>query len=77
MAAARRCAAAIEPFASGVYVNVLSDEEGETGVRRAYSPDKLARLVALKDRYDPENLFHLNHNIRPTPSTPSRSRSRG
>jgi FAD/FMN-containing dehydrogenase len=66
MAAARRCAAAIEPFASGVYVNVLSDEEGETGVRRAYPPEKLARLVALKDRYDPGNVFHLNHNIRPS-----------
>ncbi|HEY8546807.1 MAG TPA: FAD-binding oxidoreductase [Acidimicrobiales bacterium] len=66
MAAARRCAAAIEPFASGVYVNVLSDEEGETGVRRAYPPAKLARLVALKDRYDPDNVFHLNHNIRPS-----------
>ena len=66
MAAARRCAAAIEPFASGVYVNVLSDEEGDTGVRRAYPPEKLARLVALKDRYDPDNVFHLNHNIRPS-----------
>lgn len=70
MAAARRCAAAMEPFASGVYVNVLSDEEGDTGVRRAYPPGKLARLVALKDRYDPDNVFHLNHNIRPS-ATPS------
>jgi FAD/FMN-containing dehydrogenase len=70
MGAARRCAAAVEPFASGVYVNVLSDEEGESGVRRAYPPHKLARLVALKDRYDPDNVFHLNHNIRPS-SSPS------
>jgi hypothetical protein len=65
MAAARRCAAAIEPFASGVYVNVLSDD-GEQGVQRAYSAAKLERLVALKDRYDPDNVFHLNHNIRPS-----------
>jgi FAD/FMN-containing dehydrogenase len=65
MAAARRYGAAVEPFASGVYVNDLTDE-GEAGIRRAYSPDKLARLTALKDRYDPGNLFHLNHNIRPT-----------
>jgi FAD/FMN-containing dehydrogenase len=65
MANARRCAAAIEPYASGVYVNVLADE-GEQGVRRAYPPEKLARLVALKDRYDPDNVFHLNHNIRPS-----------
>jgi len=64
MAAARRYGAALEPFAAGVYVNVLSDE-GEAGVRRAYPPGKLATLVALKRRYDPENVFHLNQNIRP------------
>jgi FAD/FMN-containing dehydrogenase len=62
--AARRYGAALEPFASGVYVNVLGDE-GEAGVRRAYPADKLARLAALKRRYDPDNLFHLNQNIRP------------
>ena len=64
MSAARHWAAAIEPFASGVYVNDLADE-GEAGVRRAYSPHKLARLATLKRRYDPDNRFHLNHNIRP------------
>ncbi len=65
MAAARHAAAALEPFASGVYVNALSDE-GSEGVRRAYPAAKLARLTALKDRYDPENVFHLNQNIRPS-----------
>src|SRR5829696_300938 len=65
MAAARRYGAAVEPFASGVYVNDLTDE-GQAGIRRAYGADTLARLTALKDRYDPGNLFHLNHNIRPT-----------
>lgn len=65
MAAARRSAAALEPFASGVYVNVLADE-GAEGVRRAYSPDKLARLTAIKDMYDPHNIFHLNQNIPPS-----------
>jgi FAD/FMN-containing dehydrogenase len=64
MAAARRYGAAVEPFASGVYVNDLTDE-GQAGIRRAYGADKLARLAALKDRYDPGNVFHLNHNIRP------------
>jgi FAD/FMN-containing dehydrogenase len=67
IAGARRYGAALEPFATGVYVNVLSDE-GEAGVRRAYPPNKLARLAALKRRYDPDNVFHLNQNIRPDAS---------
>jgi hypothetical protein len=72
MAVARRCAAALEPYASGVYVNALSDE-GAEGVRRAYPADKLAGLTALKDAYDPDNVFHLNQNIRPTGSDRLRS----
>jgi FAD/FMN-containing dehydrogenase len=63
---ARASAAGVAPFASGVYVNVLTDE-GAAGVRAAYPPEKLARLTALKDRWDPDNLFHLNQNIPPTP----------
>jgi hypothetical protein len=65
ISAARRYGAAVEPFASGVYVNDLADE-GQAGIRRAYGADTLARLAALKDGYDPGNVFHLNHNIRPT-----------
>ena len=65
MMAARRYGGAVEPFASGVYVNDLTDE-GQAGIRRAYGAATLARLAALKDRYDPGNVFHLNHNIRPT-----------
>jgi hypothetical protein len=65
MAAARRCAGSLERFASGAYVNVLSDE-GSGGIARAYPPGKLARLTALKDAYDPGNVFHLNHNIAPS-----------
>jgi FAD/FMN-containing dehydrogenase len=65
MEAARRFGAVMEPFASGVYVNVLGDE-GEGGVRRAYPPEKLARLAALKRHYDRDNIFHLNQNIRPS-----------
>jgi FAD/FMN-containing dehydrogenase len=61
----RREAARLDPFAEGAYVNALSDE-GASGVRRAYSEDNLVRLSALKDAYDPENVFHLNHNIVPT-----------
>jgi FAD/FMN-containing dehydrogenase len=65
MATSRRRAAAVDPFASGVYVNVLSDD-GASGVRRAYPADKLARLTTLKDAYDPDNVFHLNPNVQPS-----------
>ncbi|MGS0684952.1 FAD-binding oxidoreductase [Nakamurella sp. GG22] len=62
---ARTYAATLEPFASGVYVNVLGNE-GTAGVRRAYSAEKLTRLTAVKDIYDPHNVFHLNQNIPPS-----------
>jgi FAD/FMN-containing dehydrogenase len=65
MGVARREAAKLDPFAVGAYVNTLSDE-GASGVRRAYSDSKRARLTAVKDAYDPDNVFRLNHNIVPT-----------
>ena len=65
MATARREAAKLDPYAVGAYVNALSDEGGP-GVLRAYSQAQRARLTAVKDAYDPENVFHLNHNIVPT-----------
>ena len=71
MARARRSAAALAPFASGAYVNALSDD-GADGVRRAYPPAELARLTALKDAVDPDNVFHLNHNIAPSHAGPAR-----
>ena len=58
---------AVEPFATGaVYVNHLDAEEGAR-IRAAYSnSSSYGRLVALKNKYDPTNLFRLNQNIRPT-----------
>jgi FAD/FMN-containing dehydrogenase len=64
MAAARAWGAVMEPFANGMYVNTITDE-GQAGVRRAYPPEKFARLAQLKRRVDPDNLFHLNQNIAP------------
>ena len=48
-----------------VYVNYLGNEGAER-VREAYGPAKYERLVELKDRYDPANLFRLNQNIPPS-----------
>jgi FAD/FMN-containing dehydrogenase len=57
---------AVEPFASGeAYVNHLDAEEGASRIREAYRHG-YDRLVALKNTYDPTNLFRLNQNIRPT-----------
>jgi FAD/FMN-containing dehydrogenase len=56
--------AALEPYtAPRVYVNYLADDEGAR-VADAYGPN-LDRLVEIKRRVDPDNLFRLNHNIDP------------
>jgi len=57
----------LEPaLTGGAYVNFLS-AEGRDRVRAAYG-EKYDRLVALKDQYDPTNLFRLNQNIVPSAS---------
>ncbi|HEU4324165.1 MAG TPA: FAD-binding oxidoreductase [Roseiflexaceae bacterium] len=55
----------LRPHSTGVYVNELGDE-GEERLRAAYHPASFARLAALKQRYDPDNLFRPSQNIRPT-----------
>jgi FAD/FMN-containing dehydrogenase len=62
--AARAFAAAMRPFSTGAaYLNFTHEADR---VRDAYGDGKYARLVALKDTYDPANLFRLNQNIRPS-----------
>jgi FAD/FMN-containing dehydrogenase len=64
---ARDLVASMEPFGTGVaYVNFLGDAEGTDRLRTAYGADTYERLVAAKDRWDPENVFHLNQNIPPS-----------
>jgi FAD/FMN-containing dehydrogenase len=55
--AARTYAAGLEPYTSGSYVNTIADDD-PAAVHRAYSPDKLARLLQVKNNYDPENVFN-------------------
>jgi FAD/FMN-containing dehydrogenase len=57
--------AAVAPSCTGVYVNELGDE-GAARVREAYPPATYARLAALKDVWDPTNVFDLNQNVPPT-----------
>jgi len=48
------------------YVNFFNADEGREQVRAAYAADALARLGELKTRFDPGNLFSMNHPVRPT-----------
>src|SRR5438552_3892984 len=59
-------AAPLQPhLGSGAYANYLVNEPRER-VRQAYGAETYDRLVALKDRFDPTNVFRLNQNIEPT-----------
>ncbi|HEX4883444.1 MAG TPA: FAD-binding oxidoreductase [Casimicrobiaceae bacterium] len=63
----RRLFEAAAPYATGeVYVNFLTEDEADR-VPNAFGPN-LQRLAQVKAAYDPQNLFHVNHNVRPVPS---------
>ena len=56
---------ALEPHhLDSVYVNFLMDE-GDSRIRQAYGSARYERLASLKEKYDPDNLFRLNQNVRP------------
>jgi FAD/FMN-containing dehydrogenase len=64
----KRFSEAVRPHAVvGQYVNFLGadDDDAHRKALAAYGADKLARLATVKRRYDPDNLFHINHNITP------------
>ena len=61
----RELGAAMRPFTTGrVYVNFIGDE-GRDRVVASFGAEGYARLQALKDRYDPHNLFASNQNVKP------------
>ena len=62
---ARDFSMAMQPYSAGVYVNFLSNE-GDERIKAAYGAAKYERLVRLKNKYDPTNLFRMNQNIKPT-----------
>ena len=58
---------AVHPFdLAGAYPNFMMDDEGEARVKAAFG-DNYDRLAVVKKKYDPANLFRVNHNIRPAP----------
>lgn len=64
IAAGRSLGEALKPFGTGAsYLNFTADS---ARVREVYGAEKHARLVALKDKYDGDNLFHHNQNIEPS-----------
>jgi FAD binding domain/Berberine and berberine like len=63
----RQTWSALQAFSAGAgYLNRNSDAEEQARLRVAYGTRKYDRLVALKNTYDPTNVFRVNHNIMPT-----------
>ena len=65
----RRFFAALDNYREGVYVNFLGADEGPDRIRDAYGAGVYERLVEMKTKHDPDNVFHHNQNIRPVPAS--------
>lgn len=65
----------LQPHTTGaLWLNWIGDE-GSARVRAAFGEDSLARLCAVKEVYDPENVFRSNHNIAPSSALGARGLS--
>ena len=65
IARVRKAWQTIAPFSHGVYTNNMMGDEGTQKIISNYG-ENYTRLVALKNQYDPTNLFRLNVNVAPT-----------
>ena len=65
----RAAGSALAPHTTGTYVNFLAADESDR-VSAAYDPATWARLCEVKRRWDPTNVFRINHNIPPEADTP-------
>jgi FAD/FMN-containing dehydrogenase len=66
---ARTFFAALQPHRAGLYVNFLDSDDDTSRVREAYGDANYRRLVEVKAKYDPENVFRNNKNIQPATPT--------
>jgi FAD/FMN-containing dehydrogenase len=63
---ARNLCADLKPWTTGaVYLNFIGDE-GRDRVVAGFGEENYRRLAQVKAQYDPDNVFHLNQNIRPS-----------
>ncbi len=57
--------ASLLPYATGHYVNFMTEDEVRDPARQAYEPGLLDRLRQVKRQFDPDNVFRFNKNIAP------------
>jgi len=62
-------AALTSHMAARAYINAISEDEAD--VIAVYGEEKYARLAHIKRRYDPDDVFHCNLNIKPAPAIPT------
>ena len=62
---AREFLDALKPHRAGVYVNFLDSDDDTNRIHEAYGDANYMRLVEVKTKYDPENVFRNNTNIQP------------
>ena len=61
----RACWEAAAPWGRGQYVNFLAEDADRSALEAAYGRERLERLARIKRRWDPGNLFRMNHNVPP------------